>query len=138
MSGRIFLCTYNNPTVDPKDYLEKWFTVAKARYVCGQLEKGKEGTVHIQFYLNFAKSQRLAALKKHCKSAHFEIVRRDNGASPYCMKEDTRLDGPWEFGIKPVKRDSAVDWQQVKDHAIAGDLDKIDPSVYVQHYHNLK
>jgi len=36
--------------------------------------------------------------------AHFEIVKRDNGASDYCLKEQTRLEGPWEFGIKPARK----------------------------------
>jgi len=31
-------------------------------------------------------------------------VKRDNGASDYCLKEDTRLEGPWEFGIKPARK----------------------------------
>lgn len=51
--ARTYLGTLNNPTVDPKDFLEKWFTQGKARYVCGQLEKGEEGTPHIQYFLNF-------------------------------------------------------------------------------------
>lgn len=53
MSKTIWLGTYNNPKVDTKEYLAKWFNVAKATYVCGQLEMGDEGTPHIQFYLNF-------------------------------------------------------------------------------------
>lgn len=54
------------------------------------------------------------------------------------MKEDTRLDGPWEFGIKPVKRNSKEDWEEVKQHAIKGELNKIPAEIYVKHYHNLK
>lgn len=30
-----WLCTLNNPEVDPKDYLEQWYTKAKAKYVVG-------------------------------------------------------------------------------------------------------
>lgn len=92
-----------------EEYLRKWFTAGKARYVNGQVEKGKEGTVHIQFYLNFENPTRLAALKKHCQRAHFEPVRFDNGASSYAMKEETRVEGPWEFGIKPARRNVAGD-----------------------------
>jgi len=46
----------------------------------------------------------LTALKKHCKFAHFELVKINNGADEYCNKEDTRLEGPWEFGIKPARK----------------------------------
>lgn len=31
-------------------------------------------------------------------------MKRDNGASDYCLKEDTRLEGPWEFGVKPARK----------------------------------
>ena len=87
-----------------QEYLNKWFTTARATYVNGQLERGKNGTVHIQYFLNFKSQVRLSALKKHCGRSHFELVRVDNGASSYCLKEDTRVEGPWEFGIKPARR----------------------------------
>lgn len=48
MGSRTWLCTLNNP--EPEfiiDYLEKWHTTGKARYVTGQLEKGENGTPHI-------------------------------------------------------------------------------------------
>lgn len=53
--ARTFLGTYNNP--EDEDfvikYLEKWNTEGKAVYVVGQLERGAEGTPHIQFCINF-------------------------------------------------------------------------------------
>lgn len=33
------------------------------------------------------------------------------------MKEDTRVEGPWEFGIKPVKRNDKKDWNRVYENA---------------------
>jgi len=54
------------------------------------------------------------------------------------MKEDTRVEGPFEFGIKPVQRNSKTDWEEVKQHAQSGDLDKIPADIYVKHYGNLK
>ncbi len=35
---------------------------------------------------------------------HWTPVTRDNGASDYCLKEKTRKEGPWEFGLKPARR----------------------------------
>lgn len=84
----------------------------------GQVERGAEGTVHVQFFLNFKDPVRVSKLKAHCPRAHFEPVRVDNGASVYCLKEDTRLEGPWEFGMKPVKRNSKEDWDEVRKNAI--------------------
>lgn len=47
MKSNIWLATLNNPTELPKDYLEKFYAESKATYICGQLEKGKEGTPHM-------------------------------------------------------------------------------------------
>jgi hypothetical protein len=76
-----------------------------AEYVTGQVEKGKEnGTIHLQFFLQFKKpGKRVTALKKHCKLAHFEVVKINNGADEYCNKEDTRQEGPWTFGVRPAR-----------------------------------
>lgn len=106
MASVNWLGTLNNPElIDTESYLKTWFTGTGAKYVNGQLEKGKDGTVHVQFFLNYEKpGKRLAALKKHDPRAHFEIVKRDNGASDYCLKEETRVEGPWEFGLKPARK----------------------------------
>jgi hypothetical protein len=65
--GNNWLCTYNNPdTSMVEEYLSKWFHIARATYVNGQLERGANGTVHIQYFLNFKQPVRMAALKKHC------------------------------------------------------------------------
>jgi hypothetical protein len=110
---RNYLCTLNNPPEGYEDYLRLWYEKGKARYVCGQLEKGAEGTLHLQYFLNFSNPQRLAALKKHCSKSHFEPVKINNGAHTYCMKEDTRVEGPWEFGTRPVQRNNKEDWEDV-------------------------
>lgn len=80
----------------------------------------------------------MTQLKKHCSRSHFEVVKINNGVEEYCMKEDTRLDGPWEFGECPIKRNDKTDWDKVRKHAIAGKLDKIPSEIYVKHYGNLK
>lgn len=47
--GRMWIGTYNNPDENQCErYLEQWHKVAKAIYVTGQLERGKEcGTPHL-------------------------------------------------------------------------------------------
>lgn len=56
----------------------------------------------------------------------------------YCMKEDTRLEGPFEYGIKPVKVNSKADWEEVKEKAKSGKLDQIPAEIYVKHYSQLR
>lgn len=102
--ARNWLGTLNNPdTTTTEVYLKRWKDTLDCQYVNGQLEKGSEGTVHIQYFLHFASNKRLSALKKVCAKSHFEPVKYDNGASDYCLKEDTRVEGPWEFGLKPAQ-----------------------------------
>jgi len=47
MKSNNWLMTLNNPDEFHEDYLENFWIKTKAQYVCGQLEKGKEGTVHL-------------------------------------------------------------------------------------------
>lgn len=54
------------------------------------------------------------------------------------MKEDTRVEGPFEFGTKPLKRNDKTDWEEVKTKAKQGKLDELSADVYVQHYRTLK
>lgn len=104
MSSRNWLCTYNNiDTTIAEDFLRKWKDSPKCTYATGQVEKGAEGTIHLQYFLNFSDKVRLAHLKKICPKSHFEIVKVNNGADDYCNKEDTRVEGPWEFGLKPAR-----------------------------------
>lgn len=112
---RTYIGTYNNPTEDPAEWIEALHNKSEAQYTVGQLEKGAEGTVHIQFALYFKTQRHFTAVKKLAPKCHFEEVKKDNGVDAYCMKEDTRLDGPWEHGIKPAKQSavSKVDYDQV-------------------------
>lgn len=135
---RNWLGTYNNPEEGTRDFLQRMYEKGNFKYVCGQLEKGENGTIHIQFFLNHNPGCRLSFVKKLCNKAHYEEVRINNGAHDYCMKQDTRVEGPFEFGTKPVQRNSKVDWQEQRDFAKAGDLDKIDPKIYITHYTNLR
>lgn len=54
----------------------------------------------------------MSYLKKIDNKIHLEPVRINNGAHDYCMKEETRIDGPWEFGTKPVQRNNKKDWSE--------------------------
>ena len=64
-------------------------------------------------------------------------MKKDNGASAYCLKEETRLQGPIEWGTRPLNPASKTDWKEIKALAQANDLDSIDPGVYVRYYNTL-
>ncbi len=48
---RMVIATYNNPPEECKEYLEKWSKIPGVVYVTGQLEKGAEGTRHLQYFV---------------------------------------------------------------------------------------
>ena len=73
----------------------------------GQIEAGGEtGRPHIQAYGNWSNKIRFGALKRYALTVNLREVKIDNGVRDYCMKEDTRVAGPWEFGKIPVRRNS--------------------------------
>jgi len=86
-----FIGTLNNPQEHYPDFmLQDWLEAihktSKATYTVGQLEKGKEGTIHVQYFMCFPKDnqKRITAMKKFCKHTHWQPVGIDNGAADYC------------------------------------------------------
>jgi DNA replication protein DnaC len=137
--GCLWLGTRNNPLNNVTEYLERLKGYKDATYVCGQLEKGAEnGTPHIQFVVSFKKTKRLAALRKFDGAAHWEIARGGERAITYCMKEETRVEGPYEFGVRPIKRDEKKDWDIVRKNAEEGKFESIPSDIFIRHYSNLR
>ena len=88
---------------DAEEWLNRLFTETKATYVIGQLECGEEsGRAHIQAYANWPDAIRFGRLKRFDSTVNLREVKIDNGVRQYCMKEETRVAGPWEFGKIPL------------------------------------
>lgn len=90
-----WITTINNPEGDEFDLIKHH---PQIQYACGQLEKGESGTVHLQIFTQYKRNVRGASISKIWPRSRNEPVRKDNGAREYCMKEDTRVEGPWEYG----------------------------------------
>lgn len=76
--------------------------VRDVRYTCGQLERcPTTQRLHLQFYVQRVSSTRFSWWKKNMPpGANLDRQRRTNiAAKEYAMKEDTRVAGPWEFGL---------------------------------------
>lgn len=105
-----FIGTLNNPQEHYKEFMaEEWLkaihTTHKAVFTTGQLEKGEEGTLHLQWYIMFEKpGKRLTALKKVCPYTHWTVVDTKDSAWKYCHKAETRVEGPWEYGSRPLRQ----------------------------------
>lgn len=112
--ARNYCFTINNPSEG--DRLDRFSdednrTVAQVRYIVGQMEKGENGTTHIQGYVQFLNAIGVrTACRRLGGRAHIEIARgTPKQASDYCKKSDTRIDGPWEYGIISLGQGSRTD-----------------------------
>lgn len=104
--------------------IESWLTSCKKiQYLVCQVEKVAH--VHIQGYVQFTGDMRLAALKKLSSSAHWEIRRGSHKeARDYAKKEDTRANGPWEFGEEKDSQGKRTDWSDVSERLRQGSTKK--------------
>lgn len=140
---RIWFGTLNNPTILGKEGLKQIHEAFNANYTRGQLERGEEaGTVHYQFVIFLKENKRLAALKKINQRISWE-PSKSTAANDYVWKEETRIDGPWEFGVQPKigkskEKKKKIDWEDVWNKACEGKLMEINPWVRVIHYSKLK
>nr|WAE42501.1 MAG: replication associated protein [Cressdnaviricota sp.] len=113
------------------------------RYCVWQHEKVER--LHIQGYVELTKPQRLVAVKRllKCDTVHLEERRGTREqARAYCMKAESRVDGPWEFGEwtggGQGKRNDLADACKVM---MEGGLDALidaHPTSYVKYSRGLK
>lgn len=98
MAARNYCFTLNNPT----EQLNFANNEENIKYCIYQRERGENGTEHFQGYIELTKPMRIAGVKKLVQQfdrAHFESRRGNRTqARDYCRKEDSRIEGPWEFG----------------------------------------
>lgn len=83
--------------------------------VC-QVEKAPAtGKYHVQGYVCFAKNTTLPTLKRALSAtAHWESARGtplENQA--YCTKDESRVNGPWQFGVLPQGAGSRSDLRAI-------------------------
>ncbi|AXH77803.1 MAG: putative viral replication protein [Circoviridae sp.] len=105
--------TINNPT--DEDDPHKW----GAKYVSWQMEKG--ATLHYQGYVEWHAQKRLGQVKKINARAHWEPrMGTQEQAIAYTRKEDSRVDGPWEAGVKGPGQGKRSDLDLVVEKIQAG------------------
>lgn len=107
-------------------------------YIRGQLEEGEGGLVHYQLFFILQRKGTLASVRQLWSPyvGHWELTR-SKAAEDYVWKEETRIGEPFEFGERPFRRNSSVDWDAVKRNAQRGLLDEIPSDIYVRYYSSL-
>lgn len=95
--------TLNNPTHEQSEGRVGWTEWVGLDYAVCQLERGEQGTFHLQGYCRFASNKRFGTVRQLLAHAHWELARgNERQCVAYCRKEETRISGPWEFGELPA------------------------------------
>lgn len=94
-----WMFTLNNPTQQEMDLPRKW----KGSYCIYQLEKGLNlETPHLQGYIHFENAKYFSTMKKLSPRCHWEPREGTHKqARDYCSKIESRVEGPWSYGIEP-------------------------------------
>lgn len=101
IQGKYWCWTLNNPTVEEHQVLELLDLEPLVQYLVFQKEQGLQGTPHFQGYLELS-SRKTISQVRNLLGGRAHVERRKGTpeeARTYCMKDDGRLDGPWEFGV---------------------------------------
>lgn len=144
MTGRLRNCCFTlfDFGDDWKLTMKDISDVDKCKYICGQLEEGKEtGRAHIQGYIELSEGTSLRTLKKKVfknDSVHIEKRRgTQDEAIKYCMKDDSRIDDFVEYGVRG-KQGKRSDIEKVMGMIEDGiDMNEISsecPSEWVKYY----
>jgi len=111
-----------------------------AYYIFGR-EVGESGTPHLQCYVALLKKKKFSALKKLFPNGHLTVCRGTPQQNyDYCSKDGNFV----TWGVLPVASTvkataAAADrWKEIKELAIAGDLDAIEPEIFIKNYTTLK
>lgn len=110
------------------------------KYVKGQKEVGASGYEHWQVMFVFREKLTLLRAKRiiAIEAVHLEPTR-SVAAEEYVWKEDTRVAGSqFELGVKPHKRNSKADWEEVWKKAKEGQVEEIQADIRIQHYRTIR
>lgn len=121
---------------------DKWSPVLPdgVVWIKGQAERGSEtGFLHWQVVLCMRSNSRRGSLTKlFGRDTHWELTRSD-AANEYVWKDETAVpDTRFEFGKRPVKRNSVQDWDQIWDSAKSGRYDEIPRDILVRCYSQIR
>lgn len=145
---RHFFGTLNNPDkkgYTPENFKEKLMTLKPFKYLVFQLECGESETPHYQFYIAFKSGVRGSTIKNLISEAHLEHVNHGNdNARNYCMKDEGRIDGPWEEGefVSDTTKIGKVNklnqmFKMILGGANLKDLMDYDASTYIKHQNQI-
>lgn len=139
-----WILTINNPEQSIEEMKEYIENLKGLEYAIFQLEQGESGTPHFQIYLEFKNQKRFETLKNQFPTAHIEkrLGTKDQ-ARRYCMKEETRIDGPVEIGqFVPEERGKRKDLEELAEAILNGadefEVMELYPHLYLKYRKHIK
>lgn len=140
-----WMFTYFPETEDEslKEWMAFQWESGMFTYLVGQAEKaGSTGRVHLQGFCVTGTKKRLNQMKEIDGRAHWEPMQSTVAScKAYCTKENTRLDGPWEFGeLKAPGRPNTLQecTRMVKAGKTDAELAEELPELFVRHYKGIR
>lgn len=133
--SRSWFLTINNYTQQDINAIEAEDTV----YKVWQKEVGKQGTPHIHCLLYFKNARKWP--KKRFPTARIEYPRSLQHCIDYCMKEKTRVEGPWEVGTRPSqgrRKDLEEIAESIRNGASLKEVAKNNPGEFVRYHRGLQ
>lgn len=132
--ARRWCFTVNNYTDDDCAKIAAW----PVRYsVVGKERGGATSTPHLQGFVIWTGTKRLAACKLMHAAAHWEVAKGTNEqAADYCKKDGDFL----EYGTmpKPAGETEQLRWKGALDSAKRGALEEIPEDILVRYYRTFK
>lgn len=142
-SARHYCFTLNNPAKNEIDFS----LYDCVRYAVWQREIGSKGTPHLQGYLELSAPRKFSTIVNKIpdlKGAHFEARRGTREeAREYCRKEETNVEGPWEYGEwesggQGARNDLTAVLERIKSGATERDILIEFPAQYFRYATNIK
>lgn len=132
---KYWFLTINNPNEDWRAQLQ----ALDPTYCIGQLEKGENGTPHIQALVYYATSKRPSHWKGiSCWSKGISAIDAQVRVQHYCSKQDTRIDGPFECGKRPSALERKLDYGEALQKVKEGKWEEVNPKILIQNLGNLQ
>lgn len=115
--ARRFRLTANQPLKEGHADLSAWIAdTCSIRFAIWQLEAAPTtGHLHYQGYIEFTKVYALSGLKKLNPTVSWrncDASRTHN--IDYCSKEESRVEGPWRFGVEETQQGAREDIASLK------------------------
>lgn len=137
-TNRWWMVTINNPS---EDDWEASVDKLEPKFWLGQLERGAQGTLHVQAILWF--EERIGLKFWRGKGCWSKPLRRQDvpRVLKYCSKKDTRVKGPVERGKNPLPKAeaqrAAVDWEGDLTAVKAGKYENVSARNQICNWGNL-